>query len=104
MFTLYVLYSEKFNKIYIGQTSDMEMRLNYHNIQAIKGYTVKYRPWIILYTETFSSRSEVMKREKQLKSSRGRNFIWALKESVSLRGGVRQPTDSPFPATTDYSS
>ncbi|MEM6360301.1 MAG: GIY-YIG nuclease family protein, partial [Bacteroidota bacterium] len=31
-FTVYVLYSPKFNKIYIGYSSDLQSRLDSHNI------------------------------------------------------------------------
>ncbi len=42
MFITYVLYSEKYDKIYIGFTSDLESRLLSHNMLATKGWTVKY--------------------------------------------------------------
>ena len=75
MFTVYVLYSEKYNKIYIGYTSNLEQRFLSHNELSKTGYTVKYRPWKIIYTEKFENKKEAIQREKQLKSSRGRNFI-----------------------------
>ena len=78
MFTVYVLYSETYHKIYIGYTSDLKQRLLSHNIFAKKGYTVKYRPWILIYSEEFNSKAEAMKREKELKSAKGRDFIWSL--------------------------
>jgi len=78
MFTVYVLYSENYSKIYVGYTSNMEQRLLSHNILETKGYTLKYRPWKVIYSEVFSEKPEVMKREKQLKSAKGREFIWNL--------------------------
>ena len=78
MFTVYVLYSRKFKKIYVGFTSDLEARFKSHNELGTKGWTIKYRPWIILYQEEFDSKSEAMKRERELKSGRGREFIWSL--------------------------
>ena len=76
MFTVYVLYSKNFNKIYIGFTADIEQRLLSHNKLANKGYTVKYRPWILAYKEEFDNKKDAIKREKQLKSAKGREFIW----------------------------
>ncbi len=78
MFTVYVLYSCEFDKIYIGYTSDIEKRMLSHNQLATKGYTIKYRPWKIIYTEIFESKSEALKREKQLKSAKGRLFVRGL--------------------------
>jgi putative endonuclease len=76
MFQTYVLYSPKHNKIYIGYTSDLEIRIISHNEKATRGFTIKYRPWKIVHTESFMTKSEAMKREKELKSARGRKFIW----------------------------
>lgn len=75
MYTVYVLHSRKFDKIYIGYTSDLESRIKSHNELATKGWTVKYRPWEVVYTEEYESKSEAMGREKELKSHRGRDFI-----------------------------
>ena len=81
MFTTYVLYSEKYGKIYVGFTSDMSNRLLSHNQLATKGWTIKFRPWQIVFTEIFDTKSEAMKREKELKSAKGREFIWKLIQS-----------------------
>jgi putative endonuclease len=78
MFTVYALYSKEFDKIYIGSTSNMEARIYSHNVAATKGYTVKYRPWKIIYAEETENKATAMKREKQLKSAKGREFIWSL--------------------------
>ncbi|NOU61110.1 GIY-YIG nuclease family protein [Marinifilum caeruleilacunae] len=78
MFDVYVLYSPQYDKIYIGYTSDLQARFLSHNELATKGYTMRYRPWEILYTESFHTKQESMKRERQLKSHQGRNFIREL--------------------------
>ena len=78
MFVVYVLYSKQFDKIYIGYTSNMEQRSLAHNELETKGFTLRYRPWEILYTETYSEKREAIKREKQLKTAKGREFVWNL--------------------------
>jgi putative endonuclease len=78
MFTVYVLYSQKFNKIYIGYTSDLVNRFLSHNELATKGHTIKYRPWVIAHAEEFETKAEAMKREAQLKTANGRDFIWNI--------------------------
>jgi putative endonuclease len=85
MFTVYVLYSPKHHKIYIGYTSDLTNRLESHNIYSKKGYTVKFRPWTVLFTEEYHHKKEAIIRERQLKSSRGRDYIWnQVKEKNNL--------------------
>ncbi|RQP18680.1 MAG: GIY-YIG nuclease family protein [Parapedobacter sp.] len=75
MFTVYVLHSEKYGKIYIGYTSNLQERLKSHNELGKKGWTVKFRPWTLVYSETYGSKAEAIHREKQLKSAKGRQFI-----------------------------
>ena len=75
MYTVYVLHSATSDKIYIGYTTDIENRLLSHNKLATKGWTVKFRPWKLIYSEEFTSKSEAMKREKELKSHQGREYI-----------------------------
>ena len=76
MFTTYVLFSKKYGKIYIGYSSDVKDRLISHNERATKGYTLRFRPWTIVHTEDFMTKKEALKREKELKTARGRKFIW----------------------------
>jgi len=78
MFTVYILYSELYNKHYAGFTSDIESRLNSHNHFVTKGFTVKYRPWKLIHTEVFDTKAEAMQREKWFKSGVGRSFIKTL--------------------------
>ncbi len=78
MFEVYVLYSPKHHKIYIGYTSDLPNRMDSHNIYSKKGFTVKYRPWEILLTEDYDIKREAIIRERQLKSAKGREYIWKI--------------------------
>ena len=78
MYTVYVLFSPTYDKIYIGFTSDIKQRLLSHNELSKKGWTVNYRPWELVYSEKFSTKKETRKREKQLKSGKGREFIWKM--------------------------
>jgi len=75
MYVTYVLYSNSFDKIYIGYTSGLLERFKSHNNLGTKGFTVLCRPWIVVHVEFFENKAEAMRREKQLKSSRGRNYI-----------------------------
>ena len=81
-YTVYVLYSRSFDKIYIGYTSNLAQRLRSHNELSEKGWTVKYRPWELVYKESFTTKSAAMRRERELKSARGRAFLWDLIHSA----------------------
>ena len=75
MFYTYVLYSKSFNKIYIGFTSNIKGRITAHNHPSNKGWTKSFMPWEILFYETFNTKTEATNREKELKTSQGRNYI-----------------------------
>ena len=77
MFTVYVLYSEKFNKHYYGFTSDIKQRMLSHNSLG-KDWTAGYRPWILIYSKLFDTKTEAIAYEKWLKSGTGRDFIKTL--------------------------
>ena len=74
MFIVYVLHSQSTGRFYIGQTSDLERRLQEHQAGDAR-YTRGRGPWILVHTETYPTRSEAMKREKFLKSGKGRESL-----------------------------
>ena len=73
-FTVYILFSPKHDKHYTGFTSNLELRINSHNLFG-KGWTAKFRPWKIIFVKEFDTKAEAMTFEKWLKSGQGRNFI-----------------------------
>ena len=44
-FAVYILFSSKFSKTYVGFTSNLIERFKSHNELSSKGYTIKFRPW-----------------------------------------------------------
>ena len=75
-FVVYVLYSRKYDKIYIGYTSNLLERFKSHNYLGKKGFTIKYRPWEVVYVSFHHKKSAALIAEKGLKSGVGRRFIW----------------------------
>ncbi|MFA6171617.1 MAG: GIY-YIG nuclease family protein [Patescibacteria group bacterium] len=76
MYKVYAIYNQKNDKFYIGQTRDLSSRLYLHNDKIFKGYTAKFDGgWELVYSESCPSRVSALKREKQLKSYRGREFV-----------------------------
>ena len=77
MYEVYVLYSSKFDKLYIGFTTDLISRFHSHNRFAKKGFTIRYRPWVVVYVEFFDAKAMASARERELKSGQGRAWIRA---------------------------
>lgn len=73
---VYALYNATVNKIYIGQTGNLDKRLIEHNSKRGNHFTAKTSgEWKIVYKETVTSQKDALKREKELKSYQGRQFI-----------------------------
>jgi len=77
MFVVYAIYNHKHDKVYIGQTRDIEDRLDFHQSKIFRGsYTSRFDgEWKLIYKENAPNRQIALKRERQLKSFRGREFI-----------------------------
>jgi putative endonuclease len=75
MFTVYVIYSEKAGKKYTGHTEDIERRLHEHNTGSLGVFTKNKGPWVLIYSKSFSTRSEAILHEKYLKTGTGRDFL-----------------------------
>jgi putative endonuclease len=74
---VYVLANPQ-NEIYIGQTSDFARRLFQHNDAEYRGtlHTKRHPgPWKLVHKEQLATRRDAMRRERELKSSRGRAWI-----------------------------
>jgi len=63
-----------YDRHYYGHTSDMEKRLNRHNQGKVKS-TKAYKPWKVIYTEEFSTKSEAYQREMFFKSIEGYKYL-----------------------------
>jgi putative endonuclease len=71
---VYSLYSPSLDIIYIGQTNNLEQRVSDHK-RGYSKFTSRANDWILIYKEKVDTRGHALKREKQLKSSRGRSLL-----------------------------
>jgi putative endonuclease len=71
---VYILESDLDGRLYKGQTSDIAKRIKEHNSGKTKS-TKGYKPWKLVYFETFETRDEAVLREKYFKTGIGREFL-----------------------------
>ena len=74
MHTVYVLKSLIDNKLYIGCTSDIENRIDYHNKGKVKS-TKHRRPLILIYKEEYNNVYEAFKIERYYKTAKGKQDL-----------------------------
>jgi putative endonuclease len=59
-------------------TNNLERRLREHN-QGENKSTIAYKPFLLIYSESFSDRVSAREKEKYLKSGIGKEFLRSLK-------------------------
>ena len=74
---VYILKSIRDGSYYVGSTQDLFSRIERHN-QGRSKYTRNKRPWELLYSEEYPDRSAAIKREKEIKKRRRREYIESL--------------------------
>ena len=74
MYFVYILYSPKVDRLYIGVTNDIDRRLEQHNSGG-SNYTRGKGPWYIVYKEEYENKSEALKREREIKNWKSRSRI-----------------------------
>ena len=77
MYFIYIIFASRFDRYYIGQTNDLSSRIDRHNLGYVQ-WTKPYLPWELVYSESFKTRTEAMKREKILKSWKSKKKIKEL--------------------------
>ena len=77
-FCVYVLFSPNSGKHYTGFTTDLINRFHSHNTFSNKGFTIRYRPWLVIHIEVFDNKKSALQREKWLKTGSGRDFIKSI--------------------------
>ncbi|GMR25380.1 MAG: hypothetical protein BMS9Abin39_0674 [Ignavibacteria bacterium] len=81
MFFIYVLESIAHKRYYTGCTANIDRRLMQHNLGNVKS-TKSYKPWKVVYTETFITKSEAFRREQQIKSYKSGDAFKKLIENT----------------------
>ncbi|NOY14863.1 MAG: GIY-YIG nuclease family protein [bacterium] len=84
---VYILFSQKLGKFYIGssRSNTPSSRLKNHNSGKVR--STKYgRPWLLIHQEVLPSYTEARKRELFLKTGKGREWIYNRFESLKRRG------------------
>ena len=73
-YDLYILYSPKISRYYIGISSDANQRLISHNNYP-KGWTMRGVPWKLVFKKTFPDKAEALYWERFIKRQKSRKVI-----------------------------
>ncbi len=85
-FFVYCLYSDLHDRLYIGQTNNIEKRFKQHSDGRVLS-TKKFLPYRIIYFEEVPDRASAFRREKELKVSSRRKFLRKLINPIKIEPG-----------------
>ena len=80
---VYILYSRKIDKYYVGACKDLDRRLYEHNLGHSK-FTSTGVPWELVYKEEFQDLILAKQRELKIKKMKSRPYIEGLIRKGSL--------------------
>ena len=77
MYYVYIIYSGKRDRYYVGSCGDIEARLRRHNTNH-RGYTGGVGDWALVYSESYADKSAAQFREREIKRWKSRKRIEEL--------------------------
>ena len=77
VYTLYILYSQKDKRLYVGCTSNIRERLSLHQRGQVQA-TKSRRPLVLIHEEKFVDKTTAFNRERFLKS------LWGAREKKKI--------------------
>lgn len=77
-YSVYILYSHKDKRLYVGCTNNLDKRLERHEHGYVEA-TKSRRPLVLIYSEEFKDKGEAFTRERFLKTKWGNTFKQRVK-------------------------
>jgi putative endonuclease len=74
LYYVYALRSQAGGRRYVGSCEDVAKRIEQHNRGTGKS-TRHGVPWTLIYTESFATRAEAVRRERYYKTGKGRDEL-----------------------------
>ena len=85
MHYLYIIYSPKVNKFYVGETDNIALRLLKHNNHSYEGsFTKIAEDWEVVLSFECSSKSQSLSLEKFIKRMKSKRFIQKIIENPKI--------------------
>jgi putative endonuclease len=84
LFYVYILYSRKIDKYYIGYSENPEKRLDFHNSEFNKIWSKRGQQWLLKLILEFDSKTEALRAERLIKRKKRRAYIEAIIDIKSL--------------------
>jgi putative endonuclease len=84
-FSVYILHSQKLNRFYIGFTSNLEKRLEFHHNAESHKFTSKAKDWEVYLKIECKSKGQALAIEKHIKKMKSKVYIQNLKKYSEMK-------------------
>ena len=85
---VYILESEENGRYYVGRSQDPERRVEHHNTTST-GFTSRYRPWTLVFTQEFPTKEEAVEAEQLIKSWKNKKMTrYVVEGKIQLEDRV----------------
>jgi putative endonuclease len=76
MFVVYILFSKKLSKFYIGMTSNFDVRLVFHlNDEQKRKFTYNADDWVLFFKMDCITKKQALNIERHIKSMKSKIYI-----------------------------
>ena len=79
-YEVYILFSKTLNRYYIGSSSDLKLRLDFHAVSPGSKYTGKARDWEVFLQFFCQDKKQAFAVEKHIKAMKSKKYIENLKK------------------------
>ena len=94
-FFVYILYSKKLEKFYIGTTDNVERRLNEHNNGHYESaFSSKGMPWELFLSITCENSETAYQLERFIKQMKSSAFIKRIKSDPTIIDSIKEKLKS----------
>ncbi|RXG14374.1 GIY-YIG nuclease family protein [Leeuwenhoekiella aestuarii] len=75
MHTVYILFSEKLDRFYTGETTDLDKRIAFHMDSPANKFTAKAKDWKLFLQFQCECKPQALKIERHIKNMKSKTYI-----------------------------
>jgi len=88
---VYIIYSNDLGKFYVGETSDLNKRLEEHKTGFyVNSFTSKAQDWVLFFQIVCGSKNQAVKIEKHIKNMKSTIYIRNLKKYPEIAQKLKE--------------
>jgi putative endonuclease len=88
-YQVYILHSAQLKRYYIGYTTNLEVRLSFHENAEARKFTAKSKDWVVYFVIDCDTAKQGLSIEKHIKKMKNSKYIENLKKYPEMVDGLK---------------